>query len=278
MTDLPTRTLTGMVAGAVALFGIWYGGWAFWLLVGLVASGSTLEWAAIAGTTAQRHMIADWKTVGLPVVGVLAALTASAFTGLFWPGLAILAATVAFVPIIEAARNGGNVKSSVSLIKAFGPGYIGLAGLTLIWMRNAGDNGAANVLLVMVCVSATDIGAYFVGRAVGGPKLAPAISPAKTWSGLCGGVVGSMAAAALAHLVLGGASVAILLLIAAALAVVSQSGDLLESSLKRRFGVKDSGHVLPGHGGVLDRVDGLLAAAIVMAMIFAFFGSGILWQ
>jgi len=281
VSDLLTRTLTAVLVGTVALFAIWYGSWVFFILIALMVGLSTLEWAAIAGTTAERHRIVDLKTVGIPVFGVLAALAAMVLTGLPWLGGVLLACTVVAVIATETVtvnpRSAETFKADLRLVKGLGPGYIGLAGVALIWMRDAPEHGAKNVALVMLCVWATDIGAYFAGRRIGGPKLAPSISPAKTWSGLGGGVIASMAVAGGLHIALGGHSVLLLLGAAAALAVIAQGGDLLESSLKRRFGVKDSGQILPGHGGILDRVDGLLASASVMAFFIAIFGSGTLW-
>lgn len=280
MSELVTRSLTAVLIGAVALFAIWYGSWIFFFLIAIVAGVSTLEWAAIAATTDDQHRRIDRITIGLPVVGVLLALVISFLMGVMWLGGAIIAGTVLTVAVTEAVLNRSAVPSNEpgrSLIKGFGPGYIGLAGLALIWMRDAPEHGAMNVALVMLCVWATDIGAYFAGRRIGGPKLAPSISPAKTWSGLGGGVVASMIVAGTMHAVFGGVAVGILLVTGAALAIIAQGGDLLESSIKRRFGVKDSGHILPGHGGILDRVDGVLASASAMALFIATFGSEFLW-
>ena len=176
---------------------------------------------------------------------------------------AILAAAAATAVFYEWTR----------LTKGWGPAwYIGgflyaaIAALALLWIRERADNadGLRLVLWVFIVVWSVDIGAYFTGRAIGGPKLAPSISPGKTWAGFYGGV----AAAAL----LGGAWVLyrelnlVLLLLAPLFAAVAQGGDLFESWMKRRAGVKDSGGWLPGHGGVFDRVDGLLPVAILTAI------------
>lgn len=176
---------------------------------------------------------------------------------------AILAAAAATAVFYEWTR----------LTKGWGPAwYIGgflyaaIAALALLWIRERADNadGLRLVLWVFIVVWSVDIGAYFTGRAIGGPKLAPSISPGKTWAGFYGGV----ASAAL----LGGAWVLyselnlVLLLLAPLFAAVAQGGDLFESWMKRRAGVKDSGGWLPGHGGVFDRVDGLLPVAILTAI------------
>ncbi len=156
--------------------------------------------------------------------------------------------------------------------------YILPAVAALIWLRGAAETGRANVLFVVLVVWASDIGAYLVGRWLGGPKLAPAISPGKTRSGAVGGLV-------LAGLV--GVAAALLwqtaplpgLLAAGGLGLVSQAGDLLESAIKRHFGVKDSGRLIPGHGGLLDRLDGVLAAAPAAALLAWAMGQGrVLWQ
>ena len=140
--------------------------------------------------------------------------------------------------------------------------------LALLWLRFYGVAGLLNTAFLLTVVWASDIGAYGAGRLFGGPRLAPRISPGKTWSG----GVGGLCAAVLAGACFGPFPGA--LLVAALLGVVSQAGDLWESAIKRKFGVKDSGRIIPGHGGVLDRVDGLLAAAPVAAGLAAAMGPG----
>lgn len=151
--------------------------------------------------------------------------------------------------------------------------YIGVAAAMLLFLRSE-LFGAGAVLCVLGMVIATDVGAYFAGRAIGGPKIAPAISPSKTWAGLGGGIVGaSLAYAAYGQLTgelaATGATDAIMVSLGtgAITAVVAQSGDFFESWMKRRAGVKDSGHLIPGHGGLFDRVDGLLAVLFVLGLL-----------
>jgi phosphatidate cytidylyltransferase len=133
------------------------------------------------------------------------------------------------------------------------------------------------VLFVIFIVWATDVAAYFGGRSFGGPKLWPRVSPKKTWSGATTGLFAALCAGGLTAGLTGAGDWRLGVLIAAPLSVISQLGDLLESALKRRFGVKDSGHVIPGHGGVLDRLDGLFAAAaLALLMAAAGLGGGIL--
>lgn len=165
--------------------------------------------------------------------------------------------------------------------RALGGGvlYIGLASVSLIWLRGDGAAGRANVLFLVVVVWASDIGAYAAGRLLGGPKLAPAISPGKTWSGAVGGLLAAMLVGEVAGHVLGAAAYGWAAVVAGLLGLAAQGGDLLESAIKRRFGVKDSGRLIPGHGGLLDRLDGLLTAAPAAAVLALILGRGVaLWQ
>jgi len=142
--------------------------------------------------------------------------------------------------------------------------YVGLACVAVVFLQMRGL-----FIPVLVAVIATDVGAYFAGRTIGGPKIAPKISPSKTWAGLVGGMVASALAINVIAFMFwrpGGTLSSLFLLIAvgAAIAVIAQSGDFLESWMKRRAGVKDSGSLIPGHGGLFDRLDGLLAASLLV--------------
>ncbi len=149
---------------------------------------------------------------------------------------------------------------------AFGVLYIAISCLCLAWLRAVPDQGRGLAIVLFAAVWTTDIGAYLVGRSAGGPKLAPRISPNKTWSGAIGGLIGASIAAYLAAMWTGlGYAGLVALTIGAVLSVFSQIGDLGESWWKRRFQVKDSGHLIPGHGGILDRIDGVLLASPVAA-------------
>ncbi|MFZ1681999.1 MAG: phosphatidate cytidylyltransferase, partial [Rhizobiaceae bacterium] len=136
-----------------------------------------------------------------------------------------------------------------------------------------GPSGFAAILFLFAAVWATDIFAYFTGRAIGGPKLAPAISPGKTWSGAVGGTVFAVLAVVALAFVLPALALPAILVPAIALSVVSQIGDLAESAFKRHFGVKDSGNFIPGHGGVMDRIDGLAVAAVALYLIASISGA-----
>ena len=139
--------------------------------------------------------------------------------------------------------------------------------LALLWLRHQPTYGRETILWLVGCVWATDIGAYFVGSYAGGAKLAPSISPSKTWSGLVGGACASAVVSAACGLAVDAGQTPTLALTGIGIALVAQAGDLLESAAKRRAGVKDSGRLIPGHGGILDRIDGLIAALVFIALV-----------
>jgi len=139
--------------------------------------------------------------------------------------------------------------------------------LALLWLRHQPAFGRETILWIVACVWATDIGAYFIGSYAGGARLAPSISPSKTWSGLVGGASATAVVSALCGLAVGAGETVTLALAGVGIALVAQAGDLLESAQKRRAGVKDSGRLIPGHGGILDRIDGLIAALVFISLI-----------
>jgi phosphatidate cytidylyltransferase len=145
--------------------------------------------------------------------------------------------------------------------------YAGAIGLAPIVLRSDVTLGFVAIVLLFAIVWATDIFAYFIGRAVGGPKLAPRFSPKKTWSGAIGGGVAAVVVAIVIAHVAGLNGVLPIATIAVLLSIAAQAGDLLESALKRRFGAKDSSQLIPGHGGLMDRLDGFVAAAVLAALI-----------
>ncbi|MDP3907299.1 phosphatidate cytidylyltransferase [Novosphingobium sp.] len=240
-SDLPVRAASAVVMIAVAGAALWLGGTVWAGFVALVALGTMWEYVALARALAKtRSALAAWLLGGLV--------------------------------------------------------YIGMAALMLFGLR-LGEYGVATVLVVVLAVIGTDIGAYFAGRTIGGPKIAPAISPSKTWSGLLGGMVGAGGGMALAYWLswkfaggLGPDDLAVttvngvtvtsaapellipwplIIMAGPAVAVIAQAGDFFESWMKRRAGVKDSGRLIPGHGGLFDRVDGLLAVLFALALASA---------
>jgi phosphatidate cytidylyltransferase len=156
-------------------------------------------------------------------------------------------------------------------------GYTLASLVALLWLRHQPAFGRETAIWIVACVWATDVGAYFVGRLADGAKLAPTISPGKTWAGLVGGMGFSAVASALCGLAFGLGDTVPLALVGVCIAAISQAGDLVESAAKRRAGVKDSGRLIPGHGGVLDRVDGLMAALAGVALVRLIAGGGWPW-
>ena len=236
------------------------GGWWFASLVGIASILMCWEWSRLTRTTTQ--------TVETP-------LRASIDHGLFLHA-GVTAAAVALVAIgkagwaaalLTAGAAGVFALSSGRFLPAFGVAYVGLPAFVLVWLREDAEYGLAAILYLYLAVWVTDIAAYATGRTVGGPKLAPSISPGKTWSGLIGGVAcAGLAGAAFSHFVSDG-SASRLGFLAVALAIAAQLGDLYESSLKRRSGLKDASNLIPGHGGILDRVDGLVAAIALATLV-----------
>lgn len=179
-----------------------------------------------------------------------------------YPWIDLVAALATPVMIFEWTR----LTRGAPVLRALAWLYALAAVVVLLWLRHQPAVGRETLIWILACIWATDIGAYFVGRAAGGARLAPRISPGKTWSGLVGGMAWAALASAAVGYAFGLGETISLALIGAGLAVVGQMGDLLESAAKRRAGVKDSGRLIPGHGGLLDRVDGLIAVLVVVGL------------
>lgn len=246
-SDLGTRAAVGVGLIALALAALWAGGIAFWLVVVVAALFMMAEWSDLEKAEPRVKRLAQY---GLSVPLAIMAPIAS---GPSFFALGLLAGAAFFIAAVT--RRG---------VLGWGAIYVGLPVLALLWIR-AREGGFALALWTLAVVWATDIGAYFAGRAIGGPKLAPRISPSKTWAGLAGGVVSAgIVGWALAQ----AAGLPVRMAVASPLlAVLAQGGDLYESWLKRRAGVKDSGNILPGHGGILDRLDGLVPVAPAAALL-----------
>jgi phosphatidate cytidylyltransferase len=257
-SELLIRIVSAAILAPVAIGAVIVGDVPFALLVSVVAAIAFLEWTAIG-----RAEQPSWARM---VAGV------ALVTGLF--GLGVLGANwivvtgaVAVLAILAGRGRPAFRWMGLGLV------YVAVPSAAVLLLRQAEPYGLMSILFILVVVWATDISAYFGGRAMGGPKLWPKVSPKKTWSG----AVSGLAAACLA----GGAMVAMMqnddfligLLLAIPLSVAAQAGDLFESAVKREFGVKDSGKLIPGHGGVLDRVDGLFGASAV-AWLLALLGLG----
>lgn len=249
--DLGTRAASGVVLAGIAIAAALFGGWPFVLFWAAAAIGVFWEWAAMVTGGAVAVLASGVLT--------LLAVVAAAGSGHFAAALALLIAGVVAVALSCAPQQ-----------RAWGAGGVLYAGTVLlapVVLRQDAELGRVAILFLFAIVWATDIFGYFAGRALGGPKLALRISPNKTWSGACGGALGAIAAGVFFMRTASNAEPISTACVALALSIVSQGGDLFESAVKRRFGVKDASHVIPGHGGLMDRLDGFLAAAGVAALV-----------
>ncbi|NJC33512.1 phosphatidate cytidylyltransferase [Sphingomonas jejuensis] len=256
IADLPRKALVAAILIALAWICLSLGGAAFWLLICVASILMMAEWAELARAPRGAKRIALYALV-VPLA-ILAPDPIAA--GPSWLVLGLIGGATIFV---------GAVTRHPQL--ALGIPYVALPAVAVLWLREL-PGGLAIAFWTMATVWATDIGAYFAGRLIGGPKLMPRVSPNKTWAGLIGG----MAAALLVGLAFNerfGVPIE-LVLTAPVLAIIAQAGDLYESSIKRRAGVKDSGTLLPGHGGVLDRLDGLVTVAPAVALLLLLKGLG----
>jgi phosphatidate cytidylyltransferase len=267
--DLRKRALTALLLGPAALACIWLGG-AWWAgLMVLCVAGLAWEWVRLCGGSTRT----------LPGMVVLPAALAPVFLamlGWYVPSLLLLG-TGAALAYWLAWRGAQRVPAPWL---AFGVFYLGLGGVALIGLRQDEQVGRENVLFLFLVVWASDISAYLAGRSLGGPRLWAAVSPNKTWSGALGGLVGALLIGFVASTsYFGEAHLVQMALVSAGLGCAAQAGDLLESWIKRRFGVKDSSALIPGHGGLLDRLDGVLAAAPLAALLCLLLGPGAyLWR
>ena len=263
--DLRLRVLSASVIAPLALACIWIGGTAFTGLVILIVAGLAYEWLALCGQLNSRIAVTLFAALPLSVALAAWGSLGAAFVIL---GLAMLCGMV-------LARG-----LSPSRPFAFGIPYFGATAIALVWLRQPSTSGGINVIVLLLVVWASDIGAYIFGRTFGGPRLAPAISPGKTWSGAMGGLLAAAAVGVAASVILGDKPVFWRPVVFAVLiGIVSQAGDLFESYLKRSFGVKDSGTMIPGHGGLLDRLDAVLTAAPMTALLALVLGRGVvLWK
>lgn len=264
--DLRKRALSAAVLLPAAVACIWLGATPFAAMMALGGAILTWEWVHLCG-----RRIRAMPGLVVPLV----VLAAGSFAVLDHVRIALSVLLAGFVVawIFAHRMQEGGVPSPRRL--ALGVLYIGLAGIALVELRHDTEAGRANVLFLFLIVWASDIGAYMAGRLLGGPKLAPAISPNKTWSGALGGLAAAvLVGLACALAFTPGAAIGAVVAVAVLLSVASQAGDLLESGIKRHFKVKDTSSLIPGHGGLLDRLDGVLAAAPVAALLSFALGYG----
>jgi phosphatidate cytidylyltransferase len=255
--NLLMRVIAALVLAPAAIAMAYAGGWIWTALVTLASIGLYVEWLTVVGEARWTRVVAS-GTAALAMAGLFLAL------GRIEAALVVLMLGLAAVAWLSPERRIWTVT---------GFGYAVAAELASILVRLDPIEGFAALMLVLLVVWVTDIGGYFAGRGIGGPKLWPRISPNKTWAGAIGGFAASlMVAAGFAAFHVG--ETGPLLVLGAVLSIASQLGDLFESAVKRRFGVKDSSHIIPGHGGLLDRLDGFVAA-VVLAAVFGLLRGGV---
>lgn len=255
--DLSVRVASAVVLIPIVLAITWAGSIWYACLVASMAVFMAVEWTKLVHGSQPVQL----------ALHILAAVAASIL-----PLVIGTAAVLGCIALLWVA----SLAYQLALLGRLGPWpvlgipYIALAALSVIVLRNSGDHGLLSVYWLLFVVWGADTFAYFAGRTIGGPKLMPSISPRKTWAGLGGAIVGGILCSMVFALAAGLPSIVWLAAMGALLAVVEQAGDFFESALKRRAGVKDSSALIPGHGGMLDRVDGLVAAAMAAALIGGF--------
>lgn len=253
-TQLALRLFSGAALAVIALASAWSGVPAFAALALAVALIMSWEWSGMV------------RGAGLDICLIVHGLAVAAAIGLAAVGLAGLGLAALLVgTIIVLALEFGRRP----ILSAAGVAYAGLPAVALIWLRADEPHGLLAVIFVALVVVASDTGAFAAGRLLGGPRLAPAISPNKTWSGLAGGLA-SAAAAAAAFAYANGAPLTVLAVMGFVMGAIAQMGDLAESAMKRAFNVKDASQLLPGHGGFMDRMDGLSPVAVAVAVAALF--------
>jgi phosphatidate cytidylyltransferase len=253
-SNLGLRVASAVVLVPAALAAAWFGGWPYLVLIAIGVALLAIEWGGMSAPVAPTRVAA----------AVAAAVLIAVFVGYrgdflwAWGAILLTAAGAAVIARGVAERPAD---------AAFGVLYIAPAALSLVWLRST-NQGAWWTMMLFAATWAADIGAFAVGSTLKGPKLWPRFSPNKTWSGFLGGLAAAMAAGSLmASLPAFQLNIWAAALIGFTVGLATMAGDLWESAIKRRFGVKDSGDLIPGHGGLLDRVDGLMFAVVVMAAL-----------
>ena len=256
--NLVQRVLSALVLVPVVLVCVWQGAQWFAVMLAMVAMAAGAEWRTI--TVIER--------AGLRMLSIMVPLFVIVVGEVASPAAAFIALGVGLVLTLGTFAAPWSERGWATAAHL----HLGLAVIALLFLRKLGDTGLDLVVFLFAMVWMSDIGGYVAGRLIGGPRMAPQLSPNKTWAGALGAILFALATAALlARIVDLPPEPA--LLVAACLSIATQAGDLFESWLKRRFDIKDSGTLIPGHGGVLDRVDGLLFAAPVLALIVLLTGA-----
>lgn len=250
--ELALRVCSALVLVPLALGAAYLGGWPFAVLWGLAAMVVLWEWNSLVAGSDQRIVL----TTGGASLALAIALV---LTGHLLAAVIVLAISTLGVASLAPAKRRTWIAAGVP--------YAGALGVAPIVLRSDNGEGFLAIIFLFAVVWTTDIAAYFAGRAIGGPKLMPRVSPNKTWSGAIGGTLAAVVVALALAQVTALTGLFAIAMLAVILSICAQGGDLFESFLKRRFGAKDSGHLIPGHGGLMDRLDGFVTASVVAALI-----------
>ncbi len=267
-SSLKVRVRSAMIFGPAVLAVLYLGGDYFTLMMAAIAAISVHEWGRMILTGQSYHKWLLNISAGLTALAVLASGLVYNPISMLWLLLGFCATILAF----NFLQAGPSLKRLM-----FGIVYIALSMEVMVWLRNSGEHGLYHMLTLLLIVWASDISAYFSGRAIGGPKLAPVISPKKTWAGFMGSSIGAGVVAAglacpwllekLDVATIGHMSPPAYAVMGFTLAMFGQLGDLFISMFKRHYGVKDTGAIIPGHGGILDRIDALLLVALLFGTL-----------
>jgi len=257
-SDLVPRILSALVLAPLAIVVAWLpsssypaaGTWAFGVFWLIAAIAVWWEWTALVSGRASGNRLLFFLGSSALMLAMVVAEFSMARTR-----------TPMLIIALGALAAGVFARAERRIWVAAGVLYAGALLTAPILLRRDAEVGLVAILFLFALVWATDIAGYFTGRAFGGPKLAPGISPNKTWSGAIGGAIGGMLAGSAIVALAGVGNIPVIALVAFGLSAVAQAGDLFESAIKRRFGAKDAGRLIPGHGGVMDRLDGFIAAA-----------------
>jgi len=250
--ELALRVGSALVLVPLAIGAAYLGGWPFAVFWGLAAMGVLWEWTSLVARS-------DHRTILMTGGASLALAVTLVATGHLLAAVIVLAISALGVASLAPAKWRTWIAAGVP--------YAGALGVAPIFLRSDSADGFLAVIFLFAVVWTTDIVAYFTGSAVGGPKLMPQVSPKKTWSGAVGGTLAAVLVAFAFAKVTALTGLFAIAMLALILSICAQVGDLFESFLKRRFGAKDSGHLIPGHGGLMDRLDGFVTAGVVAALI-----------
>jgi phosphatidate cytidylyltransferase len=250
--ELALRVCSALVLVPIAIGTAYLGGWPFAVFWGLAAMGVLWEWISLVARS-------DHRTVLMTGGASLALAVALVATGHLLAAVIVLAISTLGVAALAPAKWRTWIAAGVP--------YAGALGVAPVVLRSDSEDGFLAVIFLFAIVWTTDVVAYFSGRAIGGPKLMAQVSPKKTWSGAIGGTLAAVIVAFVLAKVMALSGLFAIAMLAVVLSICTQGGDLFESFLKRRFGAKDSGHLIPGHGGLMDRLDGFITASVVAALI-----------